>query len=945
MTAKTIDIEEDRWSIGLIQTKMAPPRPPRGRVGQRNLIERLGAVQERRLSVVVAPAGFGKTTLLAEWYETLRELGHLAAWLSIDEEDDDQQQLGAYFVEALTRGADGKVLRASELLGQDPLTPMKTVLAVLLNEIAACGHKFFLFVDDFELLNSRQCLALVSRLLRYAPSNLHLVIGSRRAPNLALDSMFVQEQVLTLTSEELRFTSDDAQTFFARASGISIDRSGVELLHHATEGWVTGLQLAVLALRERSTDAGLLARDLESNRFGIDAYLDGTVFAQLPPAVLRFVLRVSILDRMCADTCDAVMGAGSRSWEKLDWLERHNVFIQSLDPDHRWFRFHTLMAEALRRRAQKQIGVELQVLHRRASQWFASEGLWPEAVRHALAGGEVERAAKWAEGCASALIDRSDVQTLLGWFAKLPAELVHGSVRLRLAKAWAQTLSFHISDALRSVQALATELEVQSTESSGLHSDAVDATLSAEVAAVRALIAGFADDTPLSLELGEKFDSKPAATPWALRFAHASKIFGLAYSGRFDEVQRFRQTLPALDDKAEPLYASVYLHTMIGLASLVDGRLLEAIDTFEGALARAETVAGRESAAAALPAGYLVALYYERNDLVRARQVLGGRTAIVMEACPLGSLLRYCRGAARLYARDGDVQSALVILEEARELAAERGWLRLRAGCDAETLRLHLQEGRLADAARVVIDLRFLMPVTNPSPMGSFLETWASWCEIKSRLAIVHGRAKEAIDIIDSLCPQLLSAGMHFLHARATILKALALYSSGNTAEAFHALDDSLRYASTEPMVNSFVDEGAPLFELLTKRRKFIPEGDSLPEGVVDRLLAAFTPEVRTSPGTTFPSGPTFPTLSAREVEILNHISRGLSNKEIARALRVAPETIKWHLKNVFEKLNVGSRIEAVQFGLGFARPASAGLSARSDNPNRKVLSIGVKQP
>jgi LuxR family transcriptional regulator, maltose regulon positive regulatory protein len=406
--------------------------------------------------------------------------------------------------------------------------------------------------------------------------------------------------------------------------------------------------------------------------------------------------------------------------------------------------------------------------------------------------------------------------------------------------------------------------------------------------------------------------------PWVQRFVNSAKIFGLAYNGGFDEIRRLRESAAEPNAKAEPLYASVYRFSMLGLASLVEGRLQEAICTFEFAIERAEVTIGRASRAAALPAGYLVALYYESNDLARARRELSGRTAIAMQTCPLGSLLRYCQGAARVYARDGDAGSALVILEEAREIAIDRRWLRLRAGCDAESVRLHLNERRIADAERLAADLRGVMPARNPHPMGSFLETWASWCEIRARIALARGRDKEAVDLIRPLRAQLSAAGMRFLEARASILLALAFDRGGDTDAAVQALDAALLYASAEPMINSFTDEGEAMFALLRARQSGAAEDDPEACGQIQRLIAMFTtgePRIAGSSKRRTASA----ALSAREMEIVGHISQGLSNKEIARALRLAPETVKWHLKNIYEKLDVGSRIEAVQSALGIA--------------------------
>ncbi len=905
------------WSLSLIHTKMSPPRLAKGRVGRQALMGRLSEVAQRQLTAVVAPAGFGKTIVLSEWHAALREQGHATAWLSLDEDDDDVQLLGRYVVAALGAAPEDAGRRACELLQRDPLTPIKTVQAVLLNGIAASGRQVFLFLDDFERVNSRHSLALIARLLRYAPANFHVLIGTRREPGLPLESLAAQERVLMLDAAALRFSNDDAQAFFERVDGVSLDRTGVELLNAASEGWVTGLQLASLALRGAG-DAPALAREMASRKLVADSYLYESVLTQMPPNVLQFVLRASVLDRLCADVCDALMGAGSRSWEKIEWLEQHNMFIRALDDQRRWFRFHTLMSDALRRRAQVQFSRELPALHQRASQWFAGQALWPEAVRHALAAGDVEQAALWAENCASALIDRSDVPTLLGWFSKLPAELVAKSFRLRLAKAWGLTLSFRLSEAECLVQELHEELAGSQQRDAGGTTDDHAATLPAELAAVNALIAGFADDTPRSLALGRDVDESATLAPkWARRFAQASQIFGLAYDGQFDEIRRIHAAAPQALAEGEPIYSSVYRESMVGLASLVEGRLREATEIFEKALLRAESAVGRDAAAAAVPSGYLVALHYERDDVAAAYQVMNGRTALALAACPLGSLLRFCRGAARVYARQGDVASALVMLEEAREVATERHWLRLRAGCDAETVRLLLQSDRMAQAEQVVTELRGLMPAQHPHPPGSFVETWASFSVAAARVALAQGRSGEAVAPLASVRTQLDAAGMRYPSAAVSLLLAMALQQQGRSDAALEALEIALRYARVEPMVSSFVDEGPPMFELLLKLRRDPRYRELAHLQLIDGLLASRGEAGAKSLVAASGRGASPGLLSSREVEILNHISKGLSNKEIARALRVAPETIKWHLKNIFEKLNVGSRIEAVQTGLG----------------------------
>ncbi|WP_322067305.1 LuxR C-terminal-related transcriptional regulator [Burkholderia ubonensis] len=922
------DPDAPRWDLSLIQTKMAPPRPPRCRVTRRPLLKKLAAAAQHTVTLIIAPAGFGKTTMLSEWCEVLRTRHQLVAWLSLDSDDDDPDQFGAYLVAALSRGTGGVGQHAERLLRKDPLTPGRTVVSVLLNEIATCGKKVFLVLDDFDRLVSAPVRAAVSRLLRYAPDNFHVLLGARSEPKLALTSFQAQGQLLRIGESDLRFSADDAQAFFARAGTATLDRPAVELLHDATEGWIAGLQLASLSLHD-ATDAAQVARDLAGNRFGIDAYLDDAVLARLPPAVYQFLLRTSILDRLSPGLCDAVMGANARSWEKLDWLESHNLFTRALDDERQWFRYHALMSDALRRRAARQLADEMPKLHRRASQWLAAERQWPEAVRHALAAGDAQQAATWVEHCAMALIDHSDVSMLLSLIGKLPRPLVESRLRLRLANALALAFLMHTPEAGSMLQSVKSDLARAAVDGAQAGSGN-DAMLQIEAIAVAAAVCGFRDDSYRSLDLGREAAASPLpVSAWVRRIGESAQIFGLTYDGRFDEVEQIRrEQAVAPGSDREPLYAGVYRECMFGLNVLVNGRLPEAAALFESALAYAEANVCRHSAAAAVPAGYLAAVCYEQNDLARARQLINDRSAITAQACPLGSLSSYCRTAARLHARHGDIASALLCLEQGTEIADARHWLRLRASCDADTVRLCLQRGWLERAKETAAGLAALMPEQPPAPMGSFLETWASWCEVQARLDIATGRSDRAAERLDELKHTFARAGMKYLEARTSLLRALALEQANAHEAASAALEDALRYAQSNGMISSFVDEGEPSLRLLTRWTRDTPDRAGIQRAFVDRLLAAFDPR-RGQAGDDDPRAARH-LLSPREIEILNHIAHGLSNKEIGRALRVAPETIKWHLKNIFEKLKVGSRFEAVQSGLGVT-PIERGDAKESD--------------
>ncbi|MBN3804640.1 AAA family ATPase [Paraburkholderia sp. Ac-20336] len=907
------------WSVSLIQTKMMAPRLPPGCVQRLALLGRIDTRRPNSIVVVTAPAGFGKTTLLAGWSEALSGSKHPVAWLSVDGEDDDPQQFGAYLVAAFSRASEDIASQAQQLLNNDALTPIRTVLSVLLNGIAACGRNVFLVLDDVDRLTAKPVLDVVSRLLRYAPDNMHVLLGARGEPGLMLAQLRSPDKLMRVNADDLRFSIDDAQAFFHRAGTVPLDRDSVELLNEATEGWVAGLQLASLALSQVG-DATKLARNLAGPSSGIDRYLNDTVLAHLPPPMLKFLLCTSILERLGPGVCDAIMDEAGESGEKLDWLERHNVFIRPLDEKRDWYRYHALLSDALRQRLMRQMPQEVPVLHLRACQWFARERLWPEAVRHALAAGDLDLAAQWVENCASDMIERGDPYTLLGWINRLPPDVVLGRLSLRLAKVWGLAFSLQTTRASKEIGAVIDEFDRMRREEGRV----IDAVVLEEINAVGALTAGISDDSERALELGSTVGASGVeVAPWISRYAQSAQFFGLLYRGRFDQIALIRERMKNRVETTGPArhYSVLLRDAMYGLAALIHGELPEAKRTFEATLQLAEPALSPLSAGVTGVASCLASIYYECNELDKARSAIAGRTNIALETAPLGSLVRHTISAARLLWRDGEMGSALAVLEDGRQVAINRHWLRLKLACDAETVRLLIDDGKLAEARQIADELSTSVPALCEGRGGSALETWASYCVLQARVLLAENLADKAAAILERQLDTLVKMGWRALEALVALLLARACAQCDAAEKSFDALNRALRIGVEIGLVNSFVDEGAPIRALLQQFRQNAGDAASTEVAYADRLLAAFD-ELDSSSR----SGAARPLrvmtssseiLSVRELEIVNCVALGLSNKEIGRSLKLAPETVKWHLRNIFEKLNVSSRIEAVQSVLG----------------------------
>ncbi|MFL9966823.1 LuxR C-terminal-related transcriptional regulator [Paraburkholderia sediminicola] len=917
----SLDGTDRQWSVSLIQTKMIPPRLPSGCVQRHALLERIRERPPRSITVVTAPAGFGKTTLLAGWREALLAQEHPVAWLSLDGEDDDPQLFGAYLVAALARASAEMACQAQQLLNKDALTPIKTVTSVLLNGIAACGRSVFLVLDDVDRLTAKPVLAIVSRLLRYVPENMLVLLGARGEPAFRLGQLTAPEKLMRINADDLRFSIDEARAFFDQTGTVPLDRTSVELLNGATEGWVAGLQLASLALKQVG-DAARLANNLAGTSSGIDRYLNDTVLAHLPPPMLKFLMYTSILERLSPAVCNAIMGGGSGSGEKLDWLERHNVFIRPLDETQDWYRYHALLSEALRCRLIRLMPQQVPLLHHRASQWLAGARLWPEAVRHALAAGEFEQAAQWAENCAMEMLERGDPYALLGWIRKLPPDVVQGRLRLHLAKAWALALLLQTSSATKEIRVVAHELDRKRRDDPGK----VDKAAVAEINAIRAMIAANSDDSERALELGRAAEaSLVSVAPWVKRYAQTAQFCGLMYRGRFDEIRCIWNIAnEQMEQSQQPMYSDLNRHAMYGHAALLHGELSEARRIFEEALERAENGLGHFSSCTVMVAGSLASIYYECNDLPRARKLIKGRTTIALEVSRLGALVRHTLATSRLLWRDGEKGAALAILEDGRQVAANRQWLRLKVACDAETVRLLLVDGNVARARQIADELSASVPMMCEGRAGSAVETWASYCLLQARVLIAEDHADEAVPLLERSLETVEPIGLRFHETVISVLLSRALEQCGASERALVALGRALCIGRASGMINSFVDEGQPVRVLLQRFRHVLGDVSNVETAYVDRLLAAFDDRcgsaAASSPSQSVKSVPmSSDVLSVRELEVLTCVGRGLSNKEIGRSLKLAPETVKWHLKNIFEKLDVSSRIEAVQrvFGSG----------------------------
>lgn len=868
MTSFPLEGAESRSSL-LIQTKLRPPAPPVSTLPRPRLVDALCAPGQPPVLRVCASPGAGKTTLLAQLRERLASHGWLVGWLSLDREDDDPGLFFPYLVAALG-GQDGVAREAARLLAKDALASPRTVLAALINGLVRSPVPVALILDDADALTTPPLLDALHTLVRYAPLDFRLILAGRGAPALPYATFAARGQLMDVGEPELRFAADEARHYFEGFGGPLAEATVADAVWRTTEGWAAGMYLVALSVRGANDADALMAGIRRQARQGVGAYLAENVLAGLDPTRVDFLLAAGPLDRFCPDLCATVSGQPDAR-RMLDELASQNLFVKRLDDG--WFRFHALFADYLKNRLGRDDPARLSHIQLTAAHWCADAGLWQEAVRYALAGGDAPCAAAWAEARAMGLVHAGEIRTVTGWLALLPPALVAGSLRLRLTHAWALAFALHLGEARDIV--------------SGIEADVVSGRLSAraepgELAAVKGLIAGLSDESEAAMAFGRQaLLETPQADSWVAQIARSVILFGLHTASRFDEATDLAARSAPFEGGGCPLFGMVYRLCMSGLGHGIAGRLGEAAALLREALARAEAESGPRSAVAALPVGYLAELLYERGDLQALAEVMADRAQVVAETCPLGAYARFAIVTARLACLRGDMAGALARLEQADQLGVCRRWLRLRALALAAAAHILWRAGDAAGLRQRVEALRPVMPVHPPQQVSSLMETWLAWCEAQAVLALAEGRAAEAVNRLETLVPASRKAGFHYRSVQRRILLAEALTLAGWRPRAVAELTALLPLAEQVGLMRSLVDAGP----------------------VVDGLLA----EVREADFAVAPEP-----LSARERSLLQWVMQGLSNKAIAREAKVTPETVKWHLRNIFAKLGARSRTEAI---------------------------------
>jgi LuxR family maltose regulon positive regulatory protein len=875
----------------LLKTKLFVPPLRANAVTRPRLLTRLGTAEPGSVTIVSAPAGFGKTTLVSAW---VAGLDRPVAWLSLDAGDGDPGRFLTYLVAALQTAIPGIGAGVLAVLGAPQPPPVEAVLTALVNELAAASGPLVLVLDDYHTVDNAAIDEAIAFLIAQMPPQLQLVIATREDPALPLARLRATGRLIELRAADLRFTALEATAFLRQAMGVDLSGDEVAVLETRTEGWAAGLQLAAISLQSQADKAQFFQSFTGSHRFVLD-YLVEEVLQHQPPPVQEFLLRTSILERMCAPLCDAVVyGEGERpvmvgeGQAALDYLERANLFLVPLDDQRRWYRYHHLFGDLLRQRLRQETGKskgthraadnhddgDLGVYHLRASRWFEENGLELEAFQHAAAAGDIDRAQILAQGKGMPLHFRGAVAPVRAWLESLPpAEL---DARPALWVMYASVLIY--------VNRLASVEETLRRAEAGLaaaasSSDAQD--LHGHIAAMRATVGVSQHDAEAIVVQAQQAlrDLHPQNLPsrtamtWALAYAHYLHGERAAAAAGYREV---------ISISAQIGHFIMHIMATIGLAQVLEGD--NQLDAAAATFARVLELAGDPPLGVACEAYHgLGRISYMRNDLVGA--AAQARTAVELarqvEMTDRAVACELFEARVRLAAGDRDGAAALTA---AAKEAVRRQQYDLRAGdVAAMEVLILLHQGDLAQAAALA--------QAHALPFS------------RARVCLAQGDAAGALAILAAQREEAVARGWPDVRLKAQVLEALAHQAAGDRKSALAVLQEALAAAEPHGFVRLFVDEGTAMGELLAAlaargiRREY-----------VGRLLGALARERQEAlPAQALPEP-----LSERELEVLQLIAAGLSNQEIGARLYLALDTVKGHNRRIFEKLQVQRRTEAV---------------------------------
>ena len=884
----------------LLATKLAIPQTSLKRVVPRlRLNSKLDAGKYVPLTLISAPAGFGKTMLIGTW---IQQRESKAAWVTLESKDDELVRFWRYVIAALKR-LHPVIGEQIEVWLQELQPPnVEEMLTVLINALVALPHDVLLVLDNYQVITAPSIHHSLGFLLEHVPPHFHLIIATRVDPPLPLARFRVQGELVELRAADLRFTEDEATAFLLQSTGISLPAKDIAELNRSTEGWAAGLQLAALSLQGRDDQAGIskfINTFTGTNRHVLN-YLTEEVLIRLPEDVQAFLLSTSILEQLNASLCD-MLTQQSNGRAMLEWLGQADLFLIALDDQQYWYRYYHLFTDLLRHHLQQKQPTIVPLLHLRASTWYEQHDMLVDAVTHAFAAGDLERAANLIERCALSLIERGDDALMSSWLAKLPETIISARPLLCFLSACTFLSTARFEEYERAL--LLAENAWRAEQNTEMLSRVFD---------LRAYAALLRRDGSQALAYAQRAITFAPEEEQLIR-GNASVTLGTGhfFNGELSQALATLTQGYRLSQKSYHMDTMLHATIRLGDIQVMQGNLHEAVNTFRQLIrgASEKTLWHRMTAHLRL-----CDIFREWNDLARAidhwqqAMLLAKRSGQGDFATAAFPLL-----AARLAWARGEQKQVMAWFDKAEQSLQRFGeYHAYLAQILAYRVQFLLARGDVASASRW--SERY-----TSAEEGWDLSEKDSWELMHARLSIAQGKIQEAVDLLEEMLQAAQAQRRVSSEIAILVLLVLAYHAQGKREQAMQTLECVLARSEPGGYIRVFVDEGAVMGKLFAEyysqsQRRSSGAQQAFSFEYVHAVLRAFGSEAQPSIWINPQNGEDalIEKLSEREQEVLNLIAAGLSNHEIAQKLVVTVSTIKTHLNNIYAKLHVHTRLQAV---------------------------------
>jgi len=883
----------------VLKTKLYIPTLRPELVRRNRLTEMLQTGLQRRLTLVSAPAGFGKTTLICAW---IRECEQPAAWLSLEDSDNDPVRFLSYLISALQTIQPKSA--HDVLSGFHTLKPSaaESVLTELLNEFVEIKEHRILVFDDYHLIHDKTIHGYLGFLVEHLPQKLHLVLCTRADPPLPLATLRARGQLTEMRAGDLRFTREETVEFLNRLMGLDLPVSDIQVLADHTEGWIAGLQMAAVSLQGRRDASGFIKSFTGSNRYILD-YLVEEVLSQQSESIQQFLLKTSILDRLTGPLCEVVSDQAD-SGAILEQLERNNLFIVPLDSERLWYRYHLLFADLLRRRAEQVYSEQMPELHRRASRWYEENDMITEAIDQTLAEKDFDRAMELIQNHTQPTLMRSEFATVLRWIEALPDEMVCTRPLLCV---------YH---ALGLLMAGAPMNQIQARLDTAARAGSSDA-IAGQLAAFRAFLATIQGDVEESLKQSNRALQLLPEEEQFFRSAISRVLANVIYASSGDipkSIQVYEDNIRRCQTAGNMTIAGA-LMSELGVLRTIQGRLREAKTTYEQAIEQTVDSTGTSMPVAGLAMIGLGDLHREWNELDEAERLLNEGIDLVRNLGVIGTMDGYI-ALARVKQAQGDPQEAQKVMDTVHKIATRFDASDLDdLMVDLYRARLWLVQDQVEPAERWYSEWIARRQRTNER-LPYILQELDQM--LQARILLVKGKSVDCLKLARQLQKNSEKLGRYGVVLESLVLQCLASAAKGEQDQALEVLEEALSIAEPEAYLRIFLDEGSPMAQLL-----YEAANRGIHREYVGRILSVFPPAGPHQQ----PAGAAeklIEPLSQRELEVLQLLARGSSNKEVARQLFISLPTVKWHTSNIYGKLGVQNRNQAVAKAraLGLLTPA-----------------------